>query len=45
MSPSSETDKLWDEEIAARLEEFRQGRATAIPYEQVQAEMNRRFGR
>lgn len=40
-----EVEAAWDDEIARRLEEVRSGKVQCIPYEEVMAEMQARFGK
>ena len=40
-----EVEAAWDGEIARRLEEVRSGKVQCIPYEEVMAEMQARFGK
>jgi putative addiction module component (TIGR02574 family) len=40
---SDDVERVWDEEIRARIKAVDEGRATGIPYEQIKKEMAGRF--
>jgi putative addiction module component (TIGR02574 family) len=39
-----EIEKAWDQEIRARVKAVDEGRVSGIPYDQIQQELNGRFG-
>jgi putative addiction module component (TIGR02574 family) len=43
-SKGEEIDKVWDQEIRARVKAVDEGRASGIRYDEIKQEMNGRFG-